>query len=223
MGPGMDSCRIRPARRMNPTLFTFDIFGTVIDWLRGMQGSLRSSGRELTVEEFERVIDLQSVLERGAFRGYSEIASESLVQTLGIDAAKAREIAAQMGCWPLFLDAAMGLRQLMKRAPCVAMTNSDRVHGGQVQAQLGFQLSDWICAEEIRCYKPSAKFWRATASRLGRALDKSWCHVSAYGDYDLGVARQLGLATAFISRPHCRPAPADISASDLMSLSRLLE
>jgi FMN phosphatase YigB (HAD superfamily) len=111
----------------------------------------------------------------------------------------------------------------MNRAPCVAMTNSDRVHGGQVQAQLGFQLSHWICAEEIRCYKPSAEFWRATASRLGRALDKSWCHVSAYGDYDLGGARQLGLATAFISRPHCRPAPADVNASDLMSLFRLLK
>jgi len=207
---------------MNPTLFTFDIFGTVIDWLGGMQGSLRSVGRGLAVEEFERVIDFQSALEQGVFRNYCEIASESLVEVLAIDAQKASEIAAQMGRWPLFPDAAIGLRQLIQRAACVAMTNSDRVHGAQVQDQLGFQLSHWVCAEELRCYKPSAEFWRGTASRLGRPLDKSWCHVSAYGDYDLNVARQLGLTTAFISRAHCRPAPSDLNASDLMSLSRLL-
>jgi hypothetical protein len=50
----------------------------------------------------------------------------------------------------------------MAIAPCVAMTNGDRAHGAQVQAALGFDLSSWICAEDVRCYKPHARRGPAT-------------------------------------------------------------
>lgn len=44
---------------MKPILFTFDVFGTVVDWRRGLEQELASLGRTLSPAEFERVMDAQ--------------------------------------------------------------------------------------------------------------------------------------------------------------------
>jgi FMN phosphatase YigB (HAD superfamily) len=111
----------------------------------------------------------------------------------------------------------------MAIAPCVAMTNSDRAHGEQAQAQLGFRLSGWICAEETRVYKPSPRFWGAVSERRVVAPGPHWWHVSAYADYDLAPARSLGLTCVYVDRPHARPGSADVTARDLASLAHWVE
>jgi FMN phosphatase YigB (HAD superfamily) len=103
------------------------------------------------------------------------------------------------------------------------MTNSDRDHGEEVQARLGLRLSAWLCAEEVRRYKPDPRFWRELSARLGVLPGPAWWHVSAYGDYDLGAARALGLTTVFVARPHARPGPADLRVPDLGALADLVE
>jgi FMN phosphatase YigB (HAD superfamily) len=103
------------------------------------------------------------------------------------------------------------------------MTNSDRIHGEQVQAQLGFRLSHWFCAEDARVYKPAPQFWHFVAGKLGVELNKSWWHVSAYGDYDLRVTRELGLTNVFIERPHAREGVSDLRFADLSALARYVE
>jgi FMN phosphatase YigB (HAD superfamily) len=103
------------------------------------------------------------------------------------------------------------------------MTNSDRAHGEQAQEQLGFRLADWVCAEDLRLYKPDPAFWRAVGARRGIEPSAAWWHVSAYADYDLDVARSLGLTTVYVERPHARPGPATHAVADLGELAALVE
>jgi hypothetical protein len=56
---------------MYPELLTFDIFGTVLDWRRGLFESLRLHGAELRAGDFDRVIDIQAELEADPFRPYA--------------------------------------------------------------------------------------------------------------------------------------------------------
>ncbi len=204
---------------MTPVLLTFDIFGTVVDWRSGLRADLAACGVSLSDADFDRVIDAQAMDEAAPFRTYREVTAASLVRVLGLDPAKADAIGQNVGRWPLFPDARDGLRRLQQRAACVAMTNSDRVHGGQVQEQLGFPLSDWVCAEDVRVYKPRAEFWHAVAARRGVRPGPAWWHVSAYGDFDLAIARRLGLTTVFVARPHARPGRADLRVADLAELA----
>ncbi len=206
-----------------PRLLTFDIFGTVVDWRRGLTQAVRAHGIELSPADFERVIDTQARLEAEAFRSYREVTAASLVEVLRLDPAAADAIGAAVGTWPLYPDAGAGLRRLQALAPCAAMTNSDRAHGEQVQAQLGWRLTHWIAAEEVRVYKPAEAFWRATAALVGIEPGPHWWHVSAYADYDLEVASRLGLTTVFVPRPHARPGPATHTARDLVALAELVE
>jgi len=197
---------------VTPALLTFDIFGTVVDWRQGLNESI---SRVLSDEEFDSVVDFQGREEQGSYRPYREIVARSLTHVLHFPEARANAIGAEVGRWPIFPDAQEGLRRLMSLAPCIAMTNSDRNHGEQVQTQLGFRLSRWVCAEEVRLYKPHPDFWRAVSEEFG----PHWWHVSAYADYDLEVAHRLGLTTVFVRRPHARPGEAGQVVSDLVELA----
>jgi 2-haloalkanoic acid dehalogenase type II len=207
-GPGPQSaCR--------PRLITFDIFGTVLDWRTGQLAVAPSL-------DFDALIDRQGALEQeDPTRSYASIVERSLLER-GVSPERAREAGANAGRWPLFADSREGLARLQAIAPCMALTNSDRAHGEQVQEQLGFRLADWLCAEETKLYKPSEGVWRRAAERRRVDFAKSWWHVSAYADYDLDVARRLGLTTVFVERPHSRRGPADVCVKDLVALAALI-
>ncbi|TMA19888.1 MAG: hypothetical protein E6J88_17850 [Deltaproteobacteria bacterium] len=200
---------------MSIALMTFDIFGTVLDWRAGLE-------RELGELDFDAVVDRQAELESEQFRSYTEIVAQSLVDEVGLSESEAARIGANAGQWPLFPDSADALRRLRAIAPCAAITNSDHAHGAQVQAQLGFALDGWICAEEVRAYKPDISMWRAASRRLGVPFSRDWWHVSAYADYDLATARALGLTCVFVRRPHSRLGPADVIVTDLAELAELV-
>ena len=206
-----------------PSLLTFDIFGTVVDWRRGLTEASLVHGTEVGETEFQAVIDYQARAESLAYRPYADILAESLVKVLRLNRKASVAIAAEAGRWPLFQDSADGLRRLMRAAPCVAMTNSDQRHGWQVEEQLGFRLSGWICAEDVRCYKPAPEFWIAVAARRDVPFGPGWWHVSAYADYDLATAGRLGLTTVFVERPHSIWGPSALATADLRALATFLE
>jgi 2-haloalkanoic acid dehalogenase type II len=202
---------------MSIALLTFDLFGTVLDWRRGLRQALDGA---LTDAQFDSVIDRQGELER-EYKPYAEIVARSLVDVLGIDAQRAARIGAEAGTWPLFPDSAAALRRLRAVAPCAATTNSDLSHRPQIERQLGFALDGWICAEEVRAYKPDARMWQTAARRMGVEPGRHWWHVSAYADYDLKTARDLGLTCVFVRRPHARTGPSDENVPDLARLADL--
>jgi len=204
---------------VRPRLLTFDIFGTVLDWRRGLREATAAAGIALDDAAFDRVIDAQAADEAGPFRTYAEIAARSLTGVLGMAAGAAASIAAAAGTWPLYSDSREALRRMQSLVPCAATTNSDRSHGEQVQAALGFGLHAWICAEDVGAYKPDPRVWLAASARLGVEPGPSWWHVSAYGDYDLETARSLGLTCVYVRRPHARPGPSDLAVADLAELA----
>lgn len=209
--------------RSRPALFTFDILGTVIDWERGLSDDCRAAGRALAAGEFDRIVDAQGALERGAFLDYASVTARSLVETIGLDAPRAAVIGASLGDWPPFADSPASLDALGRIAPCAAMTNSDRTQGVAIRARLGVRLDPWLCAEEVRRYKPDPAFWAVMGERRGIAPGPAWWHVSAYADYDLEVANALGLTTVLVRRPHHRPGPSTFAVDDLAGLLALAE
>jgi 2-haloalkanoic acid dehalogenase type II len=207
-----------------PTLITFDVFGTILDWFRGTCVAVAAAGGTLGEEGFEEVVDVQGRLEKASpGRRYRDIVAESLVEVIGLSTTAAARIGAEAGRWPLFRDSTAALARLMREAPCGAMTNSDRAHGEQVQGQLGFRLTHWWCAEEIGCYKPDPRVWEHVARATGVPFGRPWWHVAAFADYDLAVAARLGLTTVLVERPRARRGPADIVVPDLAALADLVE
>jgi 2-haloalkanoic acid dehalogenase type II len=208
---------------VRPRLFTFDIFGTVLDWQRGLREAAAAAGHPLDDAAFDRLIDAQAADESAAFRPYAEIVARSLERVVGMNAVAARAIGTGAGTWPLYRDSRDALRRLQAISPCAATTNSDVAHGRQIEAALGYTLDGWICAEEVGAYKPDPRMWSAASRRMGVEPGPWWWHVSAYADYDLETARSLGLTCVYVARPHARPGPADLSVRDLADLAAHVE
>lgn len=201
-----------------PVLITFDVFGTLVDWREGLRRDLAQTGLALDEVRWESLLADQEMTEKQSFHSYTDITTWSLIRRFGLPRSEAERIGQGVGHWPPFPDTIASLTSLMALIPCVAMTNSDRSHGEQMQKQFGFKLTHWICAEEVRTYKPDPAFWIAVSERLRIPPSKSWWHVSAYADYDLATAASLGLTTVFVRRPHARPGRADLEVPDLNGL-----
>lgn len=207
-----------------PALLTFDVFGTILDWRRGTLEAVARAGGLLREERFDEVVDAQGRLEQAEpGRAYREIVAQSLVEVAGLPAGAAEEIGRGAGTWPPFPDSAPALARLARLAPCGATTNSDREHGEQAQRALGLRLAHWWCAEDIGSYKPDPRVWQHASRAAGVPFGPAWWHVSAYADYDLAVARRLGLTTVYVERPHRRPGPADVVVPDLGALADRIE
>jgi len=207
-----------------PALLTFDVCGTLVDWKSGTLQAIARAGGMLPEARFDEVVDAQGRLEQATpGRPYCEVVAQSLIEVAGLAPAAAAQVGAAAGTWPLFPDSVAALARLKLLAPCGATTNSDRAHGEQVQRQLGFRLTHWWCAEEIGCYKPDPRVWEHASRASGVPFGRGWWHVSAYADYDLSVARRLGLTTVYVMRPHRRPGEADVVVTDLAAPADLVE
>src|SRR5258708_13193841 len=118
-------------RAMSIALLTFDLFGTVLDWRRGLREAL---GTPLSDADFDRIVDRQGELERETFRPYAEIVAQSLVDEAGPDPAAAARIGSEAGRGPLYDDSAGAPRLLPKVAPFPALTHPHPPPPGPVPA-----------------------------------------------------------------------------------------
>ncbi len=193
-----------------------------MDWQRGLAEALAPHGVALTQETFDRVIDAQSSAEASQFLPYRTIVARSLMEVFGLSPAVAAIIGAQVGEWPFFDDSVQALQRISTLVPCAAITNSDHEHGAQIRARLGFAIAGWVCAEGVTRYKPDPALWRVASRELGLPFGSDWWHVSAYADYDLTTAGQLGLTRVFVRRPVARPGGADLTVGSLKELADIV-
>jgi len=210
-----------------PVLLSFDIFGTVVDWRRGLTRALAGAGVPLARAEaaFDAIVDAQGRLEQASpGRSYRAIVADSVRHVMGLGARDADAVADTVGRWPPFPDSAAALVRLARIAPLVALTNSDRDHGFAVRdAMPRVRWAHWLCAEETGAYKPDPRVWDTCAARTGVPAGPAWWHISAYADYDLEEGARRGLTTVFVERPHRCAGPATLVVPDLAALADRLE
>jgi 2-haloacid dehalogenase len=220
-------------------VFTFDCYGTLIDWetgiLAAVQPVLRGHGLEVADEQvLETYARLESAAEAGPYRPYKEILAEvvrGLGEHLGFvpSPAEATALAASVGDWPPFADSAEALAALQRRFKLAIVSNVDDDLFAASRRHLGVHF-DWIVtAQQARSYKPSLNNFRVALERIGLPPDQV-LHVAQSLFHDHVPARQLGLDTVWVNRrsgkhgsgatPPAAVQP-DLEVPDLRSLADL--
>ncbi len=216
---------------------SFDCYGTLIDWERGileaLGGWLEGQGRAMEpgalLAWYARN---EAELERGPYRPYRQILreiGERLARSHGLPAgAQAGQLLVRaLPRWRPFPDSAAALRALARRFKLAVLSNVDDDLFSATAAELGIRF-DWIVtAEQVRAYKPSAAFFRAALERI-RVPQSHWLHAAQSAYHDLRPARAHGLWTAHVARrggpgatPHA-PAAAHLRVPDLATLAAVL-
>jgi 2-haloacid dehalogenase len=189
---------------------TFDCYGTLIDWNRGIRETI---GAEL----LERYHEVEPQVEaEEPTRSYREVLTET-ARRLGV--ADPEELALSLPNWSVFPEVTGALERARRGGWKLAiLSNTDRDYVDASMAQIGASFDLSIVASEIGSYKPAHGHWLAFEQRVGRLPD---VHVAASHFHDVIPATELGLKTIWINRlgEELEPEPT----RELPNLSALAE
>jgi len=208
---------------------TFDCYGTLIDWERGILNAFQLVlAHHDVAPSDDQLLELfaahEAQIERGVYRTYREVlagAVRGACADLGVDPSDSAvaAFAGSVGDWPAFPDSAAALRRLRWRFKLGVLTNCDDDLFAGSNRRLGVDF-DWIVtAQQARGYKPRIENFEALFARVDVPRDRI-LHVAQSLFHDHVPAKALGMTTVWIDRRHDKPGfgatpPAD-AAPDLV-------
>jgi 2-haloacid dehalogenase len=194
---------------LEPAVLTFDCFGTLIDWERGILASLRPLLQAHSIELqdddiLERFARLEAAAETGPYLSYRSVLSQvvdGLGEQLNFAATPAErdQLAGSVPDWPPFPDTAAGLRALSTHFKLAVITNCDTDLFTETARQFPVKFSEVVTAEEVRSYKPSRRNFEVALERLAVPRERI-LHVAQSLYHDIAPARELGLVTVWVNR-----------------------
>lgn len=226
---------------MTPRYLTFDCYGTLVDWERGILETVRPIAARHGVrapdpEILRRYAELEARAEAGAdWRPYREVLGEvmrGLCDAWDIPAEEAEvgALADSLPAWPLFEDTREALGRLGSAFGLAIVSNVDDDLFEGTRRALGVELDAVVTAEQARAYKPSLRPFELLFERLGCGPEEI-LHVAQSLYHDHEPAHRLGLPSIRVNRPSRLPgrgvAPAtDVRPArevpDLVSVAELL-
>ena len=204
---------------------TFDCYGTLIDWNRGIGRELErlfgsARGGELlhTYHELEPQIQRE---EPG--RSYREVMAVALSR-LGAPAGEQDALGRSLPEWEPFPEVPAALDEARAggwRLAVLSNTDPDLLDASLARIGVGFDLT--VVASEIGSYKPAPAHWDEFFARSG-ADRAGHVHVAASLFHDIAPASSLGLRTIWINRlgEEAEPQP-DVELHSLTGLRENLD
>jgi 2-haloacid dehalogenase len=220
-------------------VLTFDCYGTLIDWERGILEAARrllgphgvDPGDDAILEAFARH---EQRIEAGPFQTYRGILTAvaraiAADHGLQLDDAEAAGFGASVADWPAFPDSPAALTRLATRFRLGVVTNCDDDLFAASARRLGVAFDEVVTAQQIHSYKPAPRHFEVMFERLGIPRERI-LHVAQSLFHDHVPAKALGLTTVWVDRRSGRdgsgatpPAEAkpDLVVPDLGSLAEL--
>jgi len=192
---------------------SFDCYGTLIDWERGILATLRpwAQRRALHVSDDELLAAFAACepaaeeADPGAL--YSDILKEvmeRIAHSLGApcDDDDRRALAQSVGRWPAFDDTAAALARLKRHCRLVILSNVDHRSLSGTLPRLGVEIDAIVTAEDVGAYKPDRRMFDALGDAIeGLGADAaSHLHVAQSLYHDIAPARALGFQTCWVDR-----------------------
>lgn len=219
--------------------FTFDCYGTLIDWETGIFSALhpilKNHGRNIgdaTILETYGELELRA--ETGPYRRYREVLAsvvEGFGEKLGFTptTAETASLAESVGGWPPFPDTVESLRKLAARYRLAVVSNIDDDLFAQTAPKLGVSFDQVVTAQQAGSYKPSLNNFHMVLERL-RLAPSQVLHAGQSIFHDVVPAKSLGITTVWVNRASARPCVGAViqaqgqphlEVPDLESLARL--
>jgi 2-haloalkanoic acid dehalogenase type II len=201
-------------------VLTFDCYGTLIDWERGLIGGLKEAGYKVEGREGE-LLALFSKFESPVQVEHPTMLYPQILELTLERLAKEREpeggpltpeMIAKFGesvqNWPAFPDSPTALAALRQRYKLVILSNVDRTSFSYSEAKLGVKFDLVITAQDVKSYKPALNHFHRgielAAEKFG-AEKSQILHVFQSLYHDAVPANRLGIATCHINRPPLSP------------------
>lgn len=204
---------------------TFDVYGTLIDWLGGIRTELARIWPE---EDADRLLDRYHELEPRVQEGRAVPYRQVLTETLGLVAAEEGlglppgdegALANSLPSWRPFPEVPGALAELRGRGfRIVPLSNTDPDFLAASLERIGVPVDGQVTAADAGSYKPAPGHWERFFDRFGADRERH-VHVAASLFHDIEPADRLGLTAVWINRLNEKSHLP--RAAELEDLSRL--
>ena len=186
---------------MNPfEVITFDCYGTLIDWEKGIRDAFSRVGLEsdATLKAYAQI---EPVVEAESYRSYREVLTETaarVVKKLGNRSVRPSFLADSLPSWKPFVDTNPALERLRRagiRLGILSNVDDDLIAATRKHFTVDFDLV--ITAQQVHSYKPAHGHFVRARERIGTLR---WLHAAQSNPHDIVPANQLGIASAWINR-----------------------
>jgi 2-haloalkanoic acid dehalogenase type II len=218
---------------MKFTHLTFNCYGTLIDWRKGIEanlgGLLTKNGLPSGVSVFPVYVKLEAE-EEGQYKSYREVLRDTAVKVaehlkVSIAENEAKMFAASVPSWPPFSDTVESLKALGKGGyKRVILSNIDKDILKETILRNSLDVDGYITAEDVGSYKPSPGHWNRFFDAY-KTRKEATLHVAQSIFHDIIPCSKLAIPTAWINRYNEATPPAvnpTYVFDDLKSLMRLL-
>jgi 2-haloalkanoic acid dehalogenase type II len=194
-------------------VLTFDCYGTLIDWERGIAEAFGAAARAdgVTLERaavLRAYHELEPGIQAERYRPYREVlglAARAVAERLGWSLAAGRErfLADSLPSWPPFADTNAALGRLKDAGhQLIILSNVDDDLLAGTRKHLAVEFDAAITAQQVGSYKPALGHFTAARARIGNAR---WAHVAQSYFHDVQPARAIGVTSVWINRKGERP------------------
>jgi 2-haloacid dehalogenase len=215
----------------SPRWATFDCYGTLVDWNRGIGTEL---GRLFGESRAQELLGSYHAVEPRVQReqptsSYRDVMASALAEVASEAGAELTEeerdaLGRSLPDWPVFPEVPDALAEAKRRGwKLVALSNTDRDLIEASLRTIGVSFDGAIVASEVGSYKPADGHWRAFYewSDADRARH---VHVAQSYFHDIAPASELGIRSIWINRLGERGEPAPTrELSDLAGLAAVLD
>jgi 2-haloacid dehalogenase/putative hydrolase of the HAD superfamily len=212
-------------------VLTFDCYGTLIDWERGISDAFLAASREDGVALHRDTVlttyaDVEPTLQRATYRSYREVLTESALECgrrLGWPVSRDRAgfLAESLPNWPPFPDTNPALEILRAQGHMLGILSNiddDLLEGTRRHFGVAFELL--VTAQQLRSYKPDhAHFERAQAA-IG---SRRWLHVAQSYFHDIEPACALGIPVVWVNRKRESPMGSARPTAEVTDLTQLVD
>jgi 2-haloalkanoic acid dehalogenase type II len=197
-------------------VLTFDCYGTLIDWERGIAEAFEAAARADGVRLDRAAVlgayhELEPRIQAERYRRYRDVlalAARAVADRVGWTLAPGREmfLPESLPTWPPFPDTNAALQRLHEsghRLAILSNVDDDLLAGTRKHLDVAFDFV--VTAQQVGSYKPAPGHFTAARERIGGA---PWLHVAQSYFHDVQPARALGIPSAWINRKGERPLDA---------------
>ena len=189
-------------------VLSFDCYGTLIDWEKGIVGAIRALVGEAVAQlSDDELLGAFAAVEHRAevpYKRYREVLAVSLREIgdrlgFAVSDSQAAGLGASVGDWPPFPDSAAALRRLKSRFRLAVITNCDDDLFAASERRLEISFDFVITAQQVGSYKPDPANFRFALDRIGVSPERV-LHVAQSLFHDHIPAKALGMTTVWIDR-----------------------
>src|SRR3954469_10846817 len=192
----------------NISFVTFDVYGTLIDWEKGVADAFEKEARRdgFTIDRDEVIRHFHEIsreIEGGSYELYAEVLRRTAVEISRridwpLEPSRSGFLPDSVERWAPFKETNAQLNKFAKKFQTGLISNIDDKLLGQTRRHIPSDFDLVVTAQQVRSYKPDPAHFTECARRIGGK--KGWGHIAASHYHDVEPCVKAKVPVIWVNR-----------------------